>query len=318
MIEIEILNKGFFKSDSIGYFPISTPTIYNMDNHTLNNQMLAFTNPTADDKSKISGYVMVSIQVQGPGDEAAQLKMGTDPKAAKKAPWMPSSVQKNYKQLYIKFIKGMHLPIMDIGGTIDAFVFINHLGNKIQTKVDTMDAESKTSVWNQEILIPLEMPISNDNLTFEVYDKDMMSTELVCTLKMSIKEILKTDSSKNAPDQPPNYEMKWINLYGCNPDCTNAEAKNQNENVDEATCFKGRILVEYYTIDAKHPECKIRDIDQKDEAYQNRLAKMKMKEYFIIFEIGTAICLPETENYKIRIALGEEYWETDTPKQGKD
>ena len=36
-IEIEILNKGFFKSDSIGYFPISTPTIYNMDNHSLHN-----------------------------------------------------------------------------------------------------------------------------------------------------------------------------------------------------------------------------------------------------------------------------------------
>ena len=61
MIEIEILNKGFFKSDSIGYFPISTPTIYMMNNHTLHNQMLAFTNPTADDKAKISGYVMVSI-----------------------------------------------------------------------------------------------------------------------------------------------------------------------------------------------------------------------------------------------------------------
>lgn len=60
-IEIEILNKGFFKSDSIGYFPISTPTIYNMDNHSLHNQMLAFTNPQAEDKAKISGYVMVSI-----------------------------------------------------------------------------------------------------------------------------------------------------------------------------------------------------------------------------------------------------------------
>lgn len=83
---------------------------------------------------------------------------------------MPSSVEKSYKQLYMKFIKAMHLPIMDLMGTIDAFVFINHLGNKIRTKVDTMDADTKTCIWNQEILIPLEMPISNDNLVFEVYD----------------------------------------------------------------------------------------------------------------------------------------------------
>ena len=63
---------------------------------------------------------------------------------------------------------------------------------------------------------------------------------------------------------------------------------------------------------------KIRDIDQKDEEYQKRLAKMVMKDYFVIFEIGTAICLPDSEDYKIRVSCGEEYWETDTPKQGKD
>jgi len=45
---------------------------------------------------------------------------------------------------------------------------------------------------------------------------------------------------------------------------------------------------------------------------------MKMRDYFLIFEIGTAICLPESEDYKIRISVGEESWETDTPKQGKD
>jgi hypothetical protein len=76
-------------------------------------------------------------------------------------------------------------------------------------------------------------------------------------------------------------------------------------------------LVEYYTEDVKHPAMKIRDIDQNEE-YLKRLAFMKMRDYFIIFEIGTAICLPESEDYKIKIAVGEESWETDLPKQGKD
>ena len=76
-------------------------------------------------------------------------------------------------------------------------------------------------------------------------------------------------------------------------------------------------MVEYYTEDVKHPAMKIRDIDQNEE-YLKRLAMMKMKDYFIIFEIGTAICLPESEDYKIKIAVGEESWETDLPKQGKD
>ena len=37
LIEIEILNKGFFKSDMIGYFPLSTLTIYNMPGHLVHN-----------------------------------------------------------------------------------------------------------------------------------------------------------------------------------------------------------------------------------------------------------------------------------------
>ena len=38
LIEIEIMNKGFFKSDQIGYHPISAPTIYNRKDHVLHNQ----------------------------------------------------------------------------------------------------------------------------------------------------------------------------------------------------------------------------------------------------------------------------------------
>jgi hypothetical protein len=46
----------------------------------------------------------VSINIQGPGDSAAQLAMGTDKEAGKRKPWMPSSVEKKYMQLYFKFI----------------------------------------------------------------------------------------------------------------------------------------------------------------------------------------------------------------------
>lgn len=38
LIEIEIMNKGFFKSDLIGYFPISATSIYNMKDHLVHNQ----------------------------------------------------------------------------------------------------------------------------------------------------------------------------------------------------------------------------------------------------------------------------------------
>ena len=96
-ITIQIQNKGFFKSETIGAFSISAKTIYQMKDHVVHNQPVSFTNPEAEDKTKIVADLSVSINIQGPGDEASQLKIGTDPKASKRKPWMPASVHKQYK-----------------------------------------------------------------------------------------------------------------------------------------------------------------------------------------------------------------------------
>lgn len=135
-------------------------------------------------------------------------------------------------------------------------------------------------------------------------------------MQFSIKDILKSDSSENE-DNKITYVMKWVNLFGCNPDCTGKEADKQNENVEEATCFKGRVLIEYSVIDDKHPVMKIRDIDQNDE-YKERLKQMEVKLYHIQAEIGAAICLPDTKDYTLKIMVGEQEYSTGPPKQGKE
>ena len=136
LIEIEILNKGFFSSDLIGRFPISTTTIYNLENHTVHNQMLSFTNPEAENKTKITGNISVSIQLIGPDDESLQLKIGTDKNAATKKPWMPASVKKKYKQLSMKVIKAKNVPKVTLLGveTIPKpYVNFNIMGNDLRT-----------------------------------------------------------------------------------------------------------------------------------------------------------------------------------------
>lgn len=127
------------------------------------------------------------------------------------------------------------------------------------------------------MLLPLELPLSNDVLMFQLFDQDLMKgDDLVCSLKFSIKDILKTDSSRNKKDKDGNVELtyttKWVNLYGCNKEHTGGlldksdktQCTIQNENVEEAATFMGRLLIEYHTIDSKHPEMKIRDIDKND------------------------------------------------------
>ena len=65
------------------------------------------------------------------------------------------------------------------------------------------------------------------------------------------------------------YTTRWVNLYGCNPDYSNKHADKQNKEISEASTFKGRVLVEYWTIDHKHPTMRVRDVKQ-DQAYEDR------------------------------------------------
>ena len=78
LIKIEVENKGFFKSDLIGQFELSLNRVYNMKDHCLMNQLISLSNPNSGDATKISGFVALSIQVQGPGDEAVELQLASD------------------------------------------------------------------------------------------------------------------------------------------------------------------------------------------------------------------------------------------------
>ena len=74
----------------------------------------------------------------------------------------------------MKFIKAEYLPQMDAdpfgnGHFGDAYIFINRAGAKLRTTTLDMiqDGSKKTSlpvVWNEEFMLPIELPIPNDEL----------------------------------------------------------------------------------------------------------------------------------------------------------
>lgn len=126
VIKFTILNKGFFKGDCIGEIELSIQKVYNKKNHTMMHQKVGVTDPNGEDFSKMTGLICMSININGPGDDAQELVMGTNKEIEKNKVIMPSAVIKVYKQLYLRIFKATHLPKMDwnlIGkGTIDAFI----------------------------------------------------------------------------------------------------------------------------------------------------------------------------------------------------
>lgn len=188
---------------------------------------------------------------------------------------MPANVVKKYKQFYFKIIKAEHLPCMDTFGTIDAYIkFEMDKKSKVKTKVVKM--EDNLVEWNQEILVPIELPNNKDNLIFELYDQDLTSDDLVATLTFSIKNIIKRVGSDGKKRQ---YHLEWFNLYGANTSGSGDNVTIQNEQIEHSTTFKGRVLIEYSCIDMESPVFKVQDIDQKDEEFKQRLDNLQKKKY---------------------------------------
>jgi len=129
-IEFRVENKGFFRGDTIGVFTLATSKVYYRDNHLMEHQIIALNNPDSDDFSLVTGYLIVNINVLAQGDEASELKMGTDQDFSLRKPLMPSSVQIKYKQLYLRLLRAENLPIMDkawfSSGSTDAYAVLHY------------------------------------------------------------------------------------------------------------------------------------------------------------------------------------------------
>lgn len=89
-----------------------------------------------------------------------------------------------------------------------------------------------------------------------------------------------------------------------------------NQNPEEASNWKGRIVVEYWCIDHKYPEFKINNIPAN---FDTRLYERTISpnRYFIIGEFGSALCLPSQEKYKLKFSLADMQIESSKPKNQK-
>ena len=116
------MNKGLFRDEMVGMYDFDITQVYFRDKHCIQHQYIALFNPDGDDFSQVTGYIQVSIAVQGPGDEQVQLDDHTGPEAADQVVMMPAQIKKEFKQLKLRFITAEKLPKMDFMGTIDAFI----------------------------------------------------------------------------------------------------------------------------------------------------------------------------------------------------
>ena len=110
-----------------------------MEKHAVQHQWIALCNPDSTEFNAVSGYLKISVAVQGPGDNQVQLKDQVGPDKEDSQILMPAQVKKEFKQLKIRFIQATNLPKLDTFGTIDAYMKIMYLGKEIKTEPVTAD-----------------------------------------------------------------------------------------------------------------------------------------------------------------------------------
>lgn len=190
--------------------------------------------------------------------------------------------------------------------TIDAFIEVQIGTCKLKTK--TITQKNFLCEWYQEMLLPIEIPLKIEKISLIVWDEDPFPfpDTLACSLEFPIKEIMKHNTEEKT-------KMKWVNLYGGPLGKSGVVFEHMNANPEDASEWKGRILVSYYCHDTKIAVSKIVDIPKN--LFEKDLEKaLKMRKFKVICDIGAAIRLIKLDKYGLEICIGKESFKAPTPK----
>ena len=130
--------------------------------------------------------------------------------------------------------------------SIDAYVKLEHRGQKLKTKTQTQE-EGGQIHWNQEFLIPAQLPLMGGRLVFKVFDEDLTLDEIVGSIVFQSKNII---GAKNGI-------YLWKNVYGAPMDVSGTNATQMNENPEIASLWKGRILIQLLAEKTEKPVLRV-------------------------------------------------------------
>ncbi len=137
----------------------------------------------------------------------------------------------------------------------DAYIKLEYKTSKLKTSVQICPEHGQCK-WNQEFLVPAQVPIIGGRIVFKVFDEDDICDEIVGAMHFEIKDILE--------GKTPEYD--WKNIYGAPTEPKQYSGKNNdkmNVNPELASWWKGRILVQCVAEETTEPQLLVKKIDQE-------------------------------------------------------
>ena len=231
----------------------------------------------------------------GPDDDQIELTTKEDVDASDSAVVLvPPQVKSSYLQAVFRLFKAEYLPKMDSWGTCDGFVSCKFHEFEIKTNIVKM--KDRQLWWNQEIHLAVRLPVVSERLILKVWDSDTGGDQIIGAIHFNNRKIQKI--GKNV--------FFWANIYGAPIDASGADADKANHNPEHGTCWKGRILMQVDYWETEEPKREITTIAEPLIRQGEKIHKFK---YELLCDIIQGVMLPENEEYKIQIGIGEHVFE---------
>lgn len=191
----------------------------------------------------------------------------------------------------------------------DCYVKLEYKTSKLKTKVLKIEEGGEIS-WNQEFLVPAQIPIVGGRLVFKVFDEDPVSDELIGTILVNIKDII-PDADGNPGKFNGIYD--WKNVYGAPLGCSGKVTNKMNENPEIASFWKGRILVQCIAEETDKPLLMVRKIDE-DEILKAKVAHIPRQFAVSCFVAGLLSLPVDEKEYWITLRIADKEWSSGMPK----
>ncbi|CAF3822313.1 unnamed protein product [Adineta steineri] len=292
IIEFEVCNSRTLRADmKIGAFKMDIGYIYSQLKHSINRKWLLL----SDDDDKMSGskgYLKVTVNILGPGDEAPSQENDGDDDDIESNLLRPAGLMLRPATFILKVYKADDLPRMDsaffhgmkkiftatedIKELIDPYVNFSFAGQQVSSKIVYTCSHPE---FNQELRLGLKFPSMCDKITLTVMDWDRLTYSDI--IGVGLIDVFIKDSGFL-----PTFGPCWINLYGAPREYSDIPtALDQlNTGKGEGVAYRGRVFVELQTILGETPSEPIGDISNSDIIrtlpYQSR-KKYKLHAAFL-------------------------------------
>ncbi|CAF3351203.1 unnamed protein product [Rotaria sp. Silwood1] len=292
MIEFEVCNSRTLRADmKIGTFKMDIGYVYSQPRHSINRKWLLLSDED-DRMTGAKGYLKVSVNILGPGDEAPSQENAADDDDIESNLLKPAGIMLRPATFILKVFKADDLPRMDsaflngvkkifhaaedIKELIDPYVIFSFAGQQVSTKIVYTCSHPD---FNQELRLGLKFPSMCDKIVLTVMDWDrLMHNDII---GVGILDIFTKDHGFL-----PTFGPCWINLYGAPREYSEVPTvlDELNSGKGEGVAYRGRIFVELQTILGETPIEPIGEISNSDLIralpYQSR-KKYKLHAAFL-------------------------------------